>query len=247
MLGLHIPGSTLEVALHSGTLLAIFLVLWRDLWQVARDGVLGLRLRLLGRPELIPEKAPLFVTAVAVVLASVPIAVVGFLFEKAISATFDSVVLAGALLCVTGCVLLAVRMARMPRTDRVGPLRGLAIGIVQAFALLPGISRSGVTISAGCMLGVDRRTAGRFSFLAAVPVLIGASLYKLFAAGRALGGEQDVLIDVGALAAGTLVSAVVGAACLLLLLRLVEGGRLHWFAAYCLPAGVLMVLLGTLG
>ena len=183
-------------------------------------------------------------------IGSVPVALAGAFLEDRVEAMFDRPAAVGAFLVLTGVLLLSTRFCPSPRTDRVGPGRGLAIGLAQALALLPGISRSGITISAACWLGVDRRAAGRFSFLLATPALVGAAFWKARhllngAAPASAPAGGDPLIQAGALAAGVLVSAAVGTVCLLLLLRVVERGRLHWFAAYCVPVGALMWALAT--
>ena len=246
LLGADRPGVMVEVALHFGTLLAILIVFRRALLEIARDGLVGAWLYASGAgAEAVAERAPHFAVALAVLVGSLPVAAAGVLLEGRVKDAFASPGTAGAFLCVTGLLLLATRKAPAPRTARVGPVRGLVIGLAQAAALLPGISRSGVTIAAGYFLGLERRVAARFSFVLAVPALIGAALWEARGTvsnmGASGGPGTDSLIHLGALAAGTLVSALVGMACLLLLLRVVERGRLHWFAAYCLPAGLLMM------
>jgi len=249
LLGVQAPAAGVAIALHCGTLLAILIVFWRDLWAVALDGLRGGLGILRGESmRTIVQTAPLWPTAVAIVLGSVPAGLAGLLLGEKVELLFSNVVASGALLFVTGLLLLSSRCAPAPRTDRVDARRGLVIGMAQAAALLPGISRSGATIVTGCLLGVERRAAGRFSFLLAVPAMVGAALWELrraSAAPQAAAG-QDELIRAGALAAGVLVSTLVGTVCLLFLLRVVERGRLHWFAAYCLPAGAAMVLGGLI-
>jgi undecaprenyl-diphosphatase len=148
---------------------------------------------------------------------------------------------------ISGLVLLASRAARPGAVRRVGPALGLAVGVAQAFALLPGISRSGATIVTGLFCGLERRTAGRFAFLLAAPALAGAGLHEAWQGlAAAPGSEATVGPGAGALAVGALAAAVTGTGCLLVLLRVVERGRLHWFAAYCLPAGAAMLALGLL-
>jgi undecaprenyl-diphosphatase len=189
----------------------------------------------------------MFGTALAIVVGTIPAALAGVLAEDAIAGLFANLTAAGVCLCVTGLILLGSRWAPAGTRTRVTVGRGLAIGLAQSLALLPGISRSGITIVAGRLAGLDRRLAGRFSFLLAVPALAGAAVLELI---RTLPGEPgaagDSLIRAGALASGVLVSTLVGTVSLLLLLRVIERGRLHWFAAYCLPAGAAMLLAGVL-
>jgi len=224
-------------------------VFGRALWQLVRDGTVGglvlLSSRSLREAE---QRAPLFPTALAVAVGTVPVAVLGVAFEGLVERAFASLFGAGAFLCVTGLFLLASRFAPQVRTDRVGPVRGLVIGLVQAAALLPGISRSGITITAGYFAGVERGEAARFSFLLAVPALAGALVWKLrhgLGAALATASTGQGTLPAGVLASGTLVAALSGTVCLLLLLRVVEKGRLHWFAAYCLPAGALLMIVGA--
>ncbi|MFW6189932.1 MAG: undecaprenyl-diphosphate phosphatase [Planctomycetota bacterium] len=244
-LDVRAPGILLEVALHFGTLVAIVLVLWRSLWRLVRDGLHGASLyaRRADRARIARE-APLFGTAVAVVVGTLPAGLAGVLLGPMVERFFESLTAAGLFLICTGLLLLASRFAPRPVTSRVGPVRGLMIGAAQAFALLPGISRSGSTIAAGTLLGLNRDVAGRFSFLLAVPALIGAALVELVKERPMLSGDSAALAP---LMWGVAAAAVTGVACLVLLLRLVRRGRLHWFAAYCIPAGLAMAAAGLAG
>ncbi|MCK4283699.1 MAG: undecaprenyl-diphosphate phosphatase [Candidatus Brocadiae bacterium] len=250
LLGVESPGVLLEVALHFGTLMAILVVLWRTVAALLRDSVVGAFTCLTtGSLQSAEQKAPLFPTALAIAVGSVPVAVAGIAFEESVERTFDSLSASGALLFVTGLILLTLRFAPPPRTQRVGPGRGFLVGLAQAFALLPGISRSGITITTSCLLGVAPKTSARFSFLLAVPALAGATVWKArqgLTAGLGPASLGDATGQAVALALGIFLSAASGAACLLVLLRIVERGRLHWFAAYCLPAGAVMFAAGLL-
>ena len=235
------PGIYLEVALHLGTLAAIVIVFWRQLLALAGDAARGAGVVLKTRNwRLASENAPLFPASVAIVAGTFPIVVAVLAFESMAERLFENLAACGILLCVTGLILAASRFSPAPSGDRVGPGRGFVVGISQAAAVLPGISRSGATIVTGCLLGVERRTAARFSFLLAVPALAGAAVWKcgqglsLFFGPSAADGAT---VPLAALGVGALISAATGVACLLFLLEVVEKGRLHWFAAYCLPAG----------
>ncbi len=239
-------GLLMEVCLHLGTLVAVLLVLRRDLWKLAVDGVKGAGLLIRGRRGELAEAAPEFSTALAVVAGSVPAAAVGLLIHRrGIEESLANPRLVGAMLVITGLVLAASRLA--PRGLREGPgaARGFLIGIAQAVAILPGLSRSGSTIVTGCFLGLKRDAAVRFSFVLAVPVMVGAGVFKI-AMSLGSGGEAWVPSGGGpslAIACGTVVAALSGWACLRLLLRIIRRGQLHWFAAYCLPAGLALFIL----
>jgi len=192
------------------------------------------------------SNAPGCETALAIAVGTVPAGLAGVFLHDWVEEAFQADLrVPGALLFVTGLALLATRWAPQGTRSRVGPASGLLVGTAQALALLPGISRSGATIAAGYFAGLERGTAGRFSFLLAVPALLGAMVLEAarFASG---GGETLAARDLLGLACGALVAALVGALCLALLLRVIRRGRLHWFAAYCLPVGAALVLIGCL-
>jgi len=239
-----LPGIVLEVVLHVGTLLAILLVLWRSIWRLLADGWRGAVLIVGGADrQEVRRRAPLLPTAAAVAVGTVPAAVGGVLLERQIEGFFESLPAAGIFLVGTGVILLTLRWAPQARAEQVGIGRGLLIGTAQALALLPGISRSGVTIAAGCWAGVRRDVAGRFSFLLAVPAVAGAALWQVISDWPNVAGASAQPLP---LLFGMLAAAATGTLCLKLLLRLVDGGRLHWFAAYCIPAGLAMIALGLL-
>jgi len=193
------------------------------------------------------ERAPLFGMAVAIVVGTVPAAVFGLLIHDLIEARLSSDLrAAGALLMVTGGILFSVRYAPSADGAKLGPVRALAVGLAQAVAILPGISRSGSTIVAGRFVGLDGVQAARFSFLLAVPALIAAMVLQVVKSagdgGLQAGGSA---LAVG-LVVGTIAAGGVGVLCLKLLLSVIQRGKLHWFAAYCVPAGALMLAAGLM-
>lgn len=245
LLGVQEPGILLEVALHFGTLLAVILVFARDLARLVRDGLAGLSMRLRGASrEDVLEHAPHYATAWAVALGSVPAAIVGLLIKTAVPGTMESLPLVGVCLMFTGLVLLASRRAPEGVGDLVGPRRGFLVGCAQALAILPGISRSGLTIVAGRFLRMPPETAGRFSFVLAVPAMLGAGLLEVPALLEAGGRSSANLTSV---AAGTAVAFGAGLAALVWLLRLIRRGQLHWFGLYCLPGGAAILLWSIMG
>ncbi|MFO0919043.1 MAG: undecaprenyl-diphosphate phosphatase [Planctomycetaceae bacterium] len=212
-------GMQLEVALHAGTLGSILLVFAKDLWQLRRDW----RLCLL------------------IILASIPAGVVGITLKKSLEPMFESPLVAGCGLLVTAIfLLLGQKLASGKYTERDQPwATAFVVGCFQAIALVPGISRSGSTIAGGLLTGLQRIAAAKFSFLMAIPAIGGATLLE----------AKDLLIDgtplaygLGSLTLGIIVSFVVGIAALRLLLLVVARGQLHWFAYYCLTAGMLTIL-----
>ena len=243
LLGLHTHELFLEVCLHFGSLLAILAVFYRDIWKLIADGARGTLMLLQGAGRAaIGERAPMFTMALAIVIGSVPIGIAGVGFHDEIKSAFESLRWSSAFLVVTGLLLIASRFAPKARASEVSPRKGLVVGLAQACALLPGISRSGSTIVTGYFLGFDRELAARFSFLLALSALAGATVLEV---ARTKFHQAPAMAqgDIMSIIAGTLVSAVVGWICLVLLFRVIRKGNLHWFAAYCIPAGLLLFLL----
>ena len=241
LLGVEEPGNTLEIALHFGTLMAIIVVFRRAVWGVSRDAVIGLRICVSrGGRDMLAERAPQFPVAMAIVIGSVPAAIAGFLVKARFEDLLDSRPLCGAGFLLTGLALLALRWAPAGGDAKVPPRRGFLIGIAQALAILPGVSRSGSTIVAARFLGVERKTAATFSFLLAIPAMFGAGMLEVV---EMIRNDAPQLAPT-TIAVGTLISFATGAASLVLLLHLIKRGKFHWFALYCIPLGVLVLIAG---
>ncbi len=229
------PGLALDTLLHLGTLVAIAIYFWRDFWTLALAAWDSLRRRAITTPE-----ARL---AWLIVLATIPGALLGFLFEDQVEQLFGIPRAAAAFLLVTaGLLALSEYLGRRERAvDTMTWRDALLIGLAQTFALIPGLSRSGATIAAGLLLGYRREDATRFSFLLSAPIVLGGGLYQLLklATGAASGVSLSAF-------AGMLVAAVVGYAAIAGLLALVRKRPLWPFVAYCVLLG-LAVLTGVLG
>lgn len=206
-------GKDLEVMLHLGTLLSIFVFYRHDLR------------RMLFEPR----------TLAMLIVATVPAAAIGLSLNDWFDQVFDSPAVVGFGLIMTA-VLLWLGQALEQDRYRDGDLPwicGIVIGCFQAAALIPGISRSGSTIAGGLLMGVDRLAATKFSFLLSIPVTSGAILLtslKIWKTGETTTGA-------GPLIAGVIVSFVVGLLTLKWLLKLVSQRKLHWFAIYCIAIG----------
>lgn len=220
VLGIHAPGVTFEIFAHLGTLGAILLHYRRDVLSLA-GSVLRFRR---------DENMRLFLL---IAIASVPLAVFGTFFVEDLEGLFDQPAAAGVCLLITGTTLLLTRL--LPRREgRVGVRSAVVIGAAQAFAVLPGISRSGSTIVAGLATGVSRGNAARFSFLIAIPALVGASGLEVVR-----GVPFDAL---GTYVVGAATAFVSGYLALRWLLHVVARGGLDRFGWYCLVLGLLTVL-----
>lgn len=214
-----LKGMTMNVALHFGTLLSIAVVYFKDLLDLRRN------LRLMAM----------------IVMASVPVGVVGLMFKDQIEAMFDSTMAAGCCLLVTAAFLLIAKkwQSGTMELDRIPVWAACVIGIFQAIAILPGVSRAGSTVASGLVCGLKRPDAARFSFFIAIPAIGGATLLELL---EILAGEVAVNITWQPMLLGAVISFAVGVLCLRWLIRLLVADRLHWFAIYCLIVGSLTIV-----
>ncbi len=230
ILGLNPPGVLLEVMLHWGTLAAILIVFRRDIVALIRS--------LRGRGRIEDRKDVGFLIA-----GTVPIVLVALVFRNQIEAAFSSILGVGIALCVTGGFLSAAHaMRRRPRRSSVRFVDALVIGLAQAASVFPGISRSGTTISIGSAAGLTNASAARFSFLLAIPALVGAGLLHLQDAFRA-----PAAVDWPGIAVGTACAFLVGWAALRLVLRLVRRERFWIFAIYCGAVGIGSIVWSQVG
>ena len=241
LLGFRQPEILFDVCLHVGTLAAICAVFIKEIVQIlttllhlpAKSRAAG-GLRNLYRTD---ESARM---AALIVAGSLPTAVLGLLFHRFAERIFSSVALVGAMLLLTGCLLWFTRRV----TDPGRPVSGLTVkdallvGLAQGMAIMPGISRSGATISAALFSGVDRETAGRYSFLLSIPAILGALVLEADAS------ITQTSIPVSIMLFGAAAAAGIGYAALKLLLFVVRHGKLYRFAPYCWLAGATAMLLG---
>lgn len=226
-------GLTFDVALHLGTFLALSLYFWRDIIEMVVSFFDALSARRLNTPA---RRLPFLI-----ILATVPAAVVGKLFEDQIEATFRSnPLLIASFLIGFGLLLGAADMLGRKRLtlDEIKPSSALTIGLMQCLALIPGVSRSGVTITAALMAGFSRESAARFSFLMSLPIVVGAALLKtvhLVKHGIPAGEGMPMLV-------GIVFSAVTGYISVAFLLRFVQKKSLAPFVWYRVVVGVALVV-----
>ncbi len=221
-------GLTFDVALHLGTFLALSLYFWRDIVEMTASFFEALSSRSLDTPA---KRLPFLIIG-----ATVPAAVVGKLFEHKIEAIFrtNPLLIAGALI-VFGIILGIADTVGRKRLmlDGITPASALLIGILQCLALIPGVSRSGITITAGLMMGLTRETAARFSFLMSLPIVSGAALLKtLHLAKHGIPAGEGVPMLVG-----IVVSAITGYISVAFLLKFVQKRSVSPFVWYRVVAG----------
>jgi undecaprenyl-diphosphatase len=233
ILGVHTAGVAYEVFVHFGTFLAIMTVFWGDVWNILKAVGHALRHPSPGTWSLRYREGPFFRLAILICLGTIPVVVIGLLFEREIEAAFSSPLFVSLALIATGTLLLGTRWTR-PNDTRFGMVKALLIGVAQSFAILPGISRSGSTIAAAMYMGVERSEAARFSFLLVLPAILGATILKgveLLQTGVPSQGAIQLLV-------GTLAAYCSGAIALKWLLGVIRRGRLDRFAYYCYAVGI---------
>jgi undecaprenyl-diphosphatase len=227
--GLVGPHLAFDVMLHLGTLLAVVVYFRTDIAQILLGTWAWLRERKEGE-----EEAKLLLW---IVVASVPTGLMGVLLKDWFEALFSRPKTVGFMLLVTGGVLWLTRTVKRDEKTaaEMGVMDALIIGIAQGVAIIPGISRSGSTISTGLFRGLNREFAGKFSFLLSIPAILGATLLEF--------REIDTHSGVGLAFIGAVVAFFVGLLSLKLLMRIVRTGRVSSFSYYCWAVGILMILL----
>ncbi|MCF6150037.1 MAG: undecaprenyl-diphosphate phosphatase [Candidatus Kuenenia sp.] len=223
-------GVLLEVMLHLGTLLSIFAVFWRDILEIFRWVIIStLKLCSGCHPKEIWVEDHYTRFFLLILIGTVPTGIIALLFEKKFESLFNEPFLAAIAILITGIILWLTKYfgAKNPGEKSINVFRALIIGSVQGIAITPGMSRSGLTISAASYMGVNRETAVRYSFLLSVPAIVGAVILQI--------KKMDVVSDQNLipLFAGTGVAFVVGYLALQFLIKIVQRGRLYVFAYYC--------------
>ncbi len=230
-----INSSTFVVMLHMGTLAALLVFFWRDVLDLTRAFLALLRERSFGED---PDRK----LSLVLLLTIIPAALFGLAFEDRIEGFFYDAVMVIPFILFGGAVVLwvAERVGTRTRDLRQSDYGDAAvIGVAQMFALFPGISRSGITISAGLVRGLKRDAAARFAFLMGIPIIAGAGLWK---ARHIVTGEAGD-VDLAVLAAGVIAAAVSGWVAIGFMLRYLRNHSTGIFIAYRLVAGVVFLLL----
>ncbi|MFC5051739.1 undecaprenyl-diphosphate phosphatase [Rubritalea spongiae] len=223
--GGHQPDLAFEIILHLGTLVSVLLFFRKSLWKLVQS---------LYTKDMVDERKKILFLG----LATVPAVIAALLFKDFFDSAPGNPVLVSGLLIVTGLVLFVPRLVKGGSKD-VGVKGALAMGVGQAFAILPGISRSGSTIAAGLVSGVKAEKAAEFSFLMSIPAIAGGFVLTM----------KDKIEQTGSVShalsacfntpylAGAIAAAIVGLLAIYLVMGAVKKGRLEYFSYYCFAAG----------
>jgi len=228
-MGLKEPPIFFDIMLHLGTLLAVVVYFWTDIWKIAQ----GLGAVLKRKHKNLPQ-VKLFLL---IILASIPTGLMGILFKDWFESFFSKPKWVGGMLLITGGVLWITRFAKKEGKP-LGQMRwfdAILIGIAQGAAIIPGISRSGATISTGLFCGLDRELSGKFSFLLSIPAILGATLLEF--------RKIDMASGLGTVLIGTVVAFGVGILALTFLMKIIKMGRIFNISYYCCGMGIRMIIL----
>ena len=231
------PGLTFDVALHAGTLVAVLIYFFRDWVQIIGQG-LGLNIG--GDPQLKQNRNLLWLLAAA----SVPIGIFGYLFDKQADTNWRTPYVIGTMMILIGVLIWIAERRRVgdKSMDKISWGDGLAIGVSQALSVVPGTSRSGITIATGLFRGLNRETAARFSFLLSTPAIAAAVAKKLWDIHKEGGFPADMRVP---FALGAAVSGVLGAVVIAYFLRYLRHRSLMPFVYYRIIFGIIVIALAA--
>ena len=245
-------GLLFDVLLHLGTLAAVFVVFWKDIWELVKEGfaIIGQFFKSLFGCLFKKQKWQPVVTTpyrrfvMMVLVSTIPTGIMGILLEGAINAASATLIVPGILLLLNGVqLLISDRLPDGKLTEADAPYGKAAIvGIAQGVATFPGISRSGTTITACLACGFKREFAVKYSFIMSIPAILGALVLELLDFSPEMLSGTDMVNYL----AGTLVSAVVGYVCIKTMLVVVRGKKFKYFAYYCFAMGAFAVLFSIL-
>lgn len=242
-----------DILLHLGTLVVVFVVYWKDIWKLILEalhmaGDIFVNLGIFFKNKKAEEKRKYkrivrtnyrkFV--VLILVSTIPTGLIGVLGSKLIKNASETLLIPGICLLITGVLLLisdrVQNCYKIPKD--VTYKEGLLIGIAQGFATLPGISRSGTTITACLLCGFDRKFAVKYSFILSIPAILGAAVLEIADVG------QEVITQsmVGIYAAGMIAAAVVGYICIKTMLLIVKNKKFKYFAYYCFVIGIISIV-----
>lgn len=247
-------GMFFDVMLHLGTLIAIFIAYWSDIKKLVAEGIMIVRDAIINffrffynithrqklKSYIHIVHSPYRKFVMLIIVSTIPTGIIGVVFKDVVSSASSSLLIVGICLLITGIILLVSDLlpAGNKRPNQVGYTQAGIIGVVQGLATLPGISRSGSTITACLLCGFDKSFAVKYSFIMSIPAVLGAVVLELkdFAE---LTIEKTELLYYGI---GTLLAAIVGYICIKTMLVVVRGKKFRYFAYYCFVVGAFAII-----
>lgn len=229
------------VLLHVGTLISVFIMYWKDIWELIVELVLTIKDLCTGK-GLRMEERPVRKLGVMIIVATIPTAIIGLLFNDFFDSLYTSVIPIGVGLIITGFLLVfAEKKGESDRGIKQMNLRNaIFIGTVQGIAICPGISRSGSTLFGSLICNLDRKFAVKFVFLISIPSILGSAILEAPAAIEA--GVS--LSQLGPVLWGMAVAAVAGIVAIKSMIKIVSDKKLSWFSYYVWILGLIVVIYG---
>ena len=220
VLDVKLKGNSFEIVTHLGTLVSVLCIFWKEILSLTLD--------------ITDKNNRKYIFYL--ILGTIPAVVIGFGAKSYISELFESVQLVSIALMVTGLILFFSKKVKN-NSLQIDAKKAFLIGITQAIAIVPGISRSGITICTALALGMSGKNAAKFSFLLAIPVISGAGLLL------ALDTQSGItFIPLSSLIVAFISSFIIGYICLKWLLNLLESGKFHFFGYYCFMIGLIVLV-----
>ena len=229
------------VLLHVGTLISVFIVYWKDIWELIVELCLTIRDLCTGKGLRLAER-PIRKLGVMIIVATIPTAIIGLVFSDFFDSLYNSVIPIGVGLIITGFLLIfAEKMGEGNRgIQQMNFRNAIFIGLVQGVAICPGISRSGSTLFGSLICNLDRKFAVKFVFLISIPSILGSAVLEAPAALEA----GVTAAEVGPVLVGMLVAAVSGLVAIKTMIKIVSDKKLSYFSYYVWALGLFVVLYG---
>ena len=232
--GIHYPGITMEVFLHFGTFLSVLVIFRKEIQKILFAFFKNFWKFTSYRQNMKSDEY--FAMSIYMLIAIIPAGIVGLFFQDFIESLFKNVSAVGIALIITGTVLFLTQWAEN-KNRKITLLPSIIIGLVQALAIIPGISRSGSTISAGLFFGIDKEKVAKFSFILALPLVFGATLLET----KNLIGVSA--IDWRPILLGTIIAFITGYYAIKWILYSLLKGKFYIFSYYCIILGFLVLVL----
>ena len=232
------------VMLHVGTLISVFIVYWKDIWELIVELCLTIKDLCTGKGLRLDER-PVRKLGVLIIIATIPTGIIGVLGGDFFDSLYTSIVPIGVGLIITGFLLvMAERMGSSSRgLEKMNFRNALFIGLVQGIAICPGISRSGSTLFGSLICNLDRKFAVKFVFLISIPSILGSAVMELPDAIEA----GVTVAEAGPVIVGMLVAAVSGLVAIKTMIKIVSDKKLSYFSYYVWVVGAFVVMLGIFG
>ena len=239
-LGLSDVGLAFDVLLHVGTLVAVVAYFFQDIINMIKGFFLSLIDLKDGKFMEEVRRDPYKKLAWLTIIATIPVGIVGVLFNDLVESLFTGITVPAFFLLITGCLLYVSQRMNSGGIDlsNITLKEALLMGCGQALAVMPGLSRSGTTIAAGLFSGLDKEFAAKFSFILSIPAILGAGVFQL----KDLSGGN---VEIEACIAGFIVAVISGYLAISVLLKLIREKSLDIFAYYCWIVGA-VILVGSL-